>query len=159
MNERVKKWLKDIYHKLIGIEDTPHRKAGGLGLGVFLGVLPGVGPIAALIGATLLRLNKAAALIGSVATNTWLSVVTLALAIKVGFWLIGGQDDPRRETIESLMKDFNWRKLWDRDTLEAMYPLFLGYLIVSLCLGLCVYGITYFILLRRERMRKAPHGK
>ena len=40
--------ITQIRDKLLGINDSPHRIALGIGLGLFLGVLPGTGVIAAL---------------------------------------------------------------------------------------------------------------
>lgn len=46
---RILRLLKLIYIKLFRINDTPQKIAQGFGLGVFLGILPGTGPIAAAV--------------------------------------------------------------------------------------------------------------
>jgi len=59
-----------LYLKLIKINDTPQKIAFGFGLGVFSGIFPGTGPLAALFLALILRANRASALLGSLLTNT-----------------------------------------------------------------------------------------
>src|SRR3989338_11447506 len=91
MPKSFKRLLKFLYLKLFKINDTPQKIALGLGLGVFAGIFPGTGPAASLFLAFIFRANRASALIGSMLTNTWLSVVTLLLAIKLGALMFGIQ--------------------------------------------------------------------
>lgn len=44
----IRESFRSIYLKLFQINDTPQRIALGVGLGVFTGIIPGAGPIAAL---------------------------------------------------------------------------------------------------------------
>src|SRR3989338_6840109 len=83
---KIKEWL---YQNLFKINDTPQKIALGLGLGVFAGIFPGTGPLASLFLAFICRANRASALIGSLLTNTWLSIVTFLLAIKLGALMFG----------------------------------------------------------------------
>ncbi|MDD5669514.1 MAG: DUF2062 domain-containing protein, partial [Candidatus Omnitrophica bacterium] len=69
---KLARFFKFIYLKIFRINDTPRKIAFGFGLGVFLGILPGTGPVASVIVAAFLHANKAAALLGSLITNTWL---------------------------------------------------------------------------------------
>jgi len=100
--------FKLIYLKLFRIDDTPQRIALGLGIGVLLGILPGSGPIAALFLAWVLRVNQASALLGSLFTNTWLSIVTFILSIKVGSIItkLNWQDVQRDWML--FLKNFHW---------------------------------------------------
>jgi len=81
---RISRFFKAVYLRLFRINDTPQKIALGLGLGVFMGVLPGTGPVAALALAFLLKVNRASALLGSVLTNTWLSIPVFLLSLRVG---------------------------------------------------------------------------
>ena len=124
---RVSQFFKLLYIKLFKINDSPQRIALGFGLGVFLGIIPGTGPLAALFLALLFRVNRASALLGSLLTNTWLSIVTFLLAIKVG----------------SAIMHLDWqvvRQGW------MLLPVILGYFIVSFSLGILVYLVTLIIL-------------
>ncbi len=146
MLERFKKWLKSLYHQLVEINDTPHRKAMGLALGVFLGIFPGAGPVAALLFAILSRVNRAAALLGSVLTNTWLSIVTLGLAIQVGTWLTGEDGRQIQSSWNGLISDFSWQKLTQGSIIHAVYCALLGFVLISFGIAVVVYFAALFIL-------------
>jgi uncharacterized protein (DUF2062 family) len=139
-------FLKKLYIKLFKINDTPQRIAAGLGVGVFLGILPGTGPLAALFLAWILRLNRASALLGSLLTNMWLSIVTLLLSVKVGAAIMGLNWKEVREAWMLFLKDFHWVNLLKLSTLNIILPVAVGYLTVAFCLGLAVYLITWIIL-------------
>jgi uncharacterized protein (DUF2062 family) len=81
---KVKRLAKVVYLKLFRINDSPLKIALGFGLGVFIGVMPGVGPVIALLLAFLFRVNRASALLGSILFNTWVGLIALLLAIKIG---------------------------------------------------------------------------
>ncbi len=152
MIEKIKQWAKSIYHQLSGIDDSPQKVAIAFGLGVFLGILPGPGPIAALGLAWLLRLNKAAALLGSVLTNAWLSVVTFPLALKIGASLTGVRWQDIQEKAKDLFVHFSWQAFWDVSLTQILKPLLLGYTVVGFCCGLLGYvGILIFFACRRRR--------
>lgn len=134
---KLQKIFKTLYDKLFHINDSPQKVALGFGLGIFLGVLPGTGPIAALTLAVLLKANKASALIGSLLVNTWINIVTLILAVKIGSTLLG----------------LNWEKVYhDLSMKNIAIPIFLGYFIISFILGLAGYLIVLVVL-------KIKHGK
>jgi len=139
-------FLKKLYIKLFKINDTPQRIAAGLGVGVFLGILPGTGPLAALFMAWILRLNRASALLGSLLTNTWLSIVTFLLSVKVGAAIMKVNWEETREAWMLFLKDFHWLDLLKLSALNIILPVVVGYLIVAFCLGLAVYLITWIIL-------------
>ncbi len=85
MNERIKIFFK----KFFLINDTPHKIAAGAALGIFLGIVPGEGVMTTLVLASLFRFNRAAALIGVLATNMWTTLAVLPLAAGVGSFLFG----------------------------------------------------------------------
>ena len=128
------------------MNDSPQRIAVGFGVGVFLGILPGTGPIAALALSYVLRVNKAAALLGSVLTNTWLSFVTFALALKIGAALTGGSWLDIKEHAKHLSEHFSWGTLWDVSLAHVLKPLLLGYTAVGLLCGLAGYVLVLIFL-------------
>lgn len=134
------RFFKLIYLKLFRINDTPQKIAVGFGLGVFLGVMPGMGPIAALFFAFVLRVNRAAALLGSILTNTWLSIPVFLLSVKTGSMVLGlSYADAYREW-SAFLKDFHWIKLLQLSVYKILAPVLTGYLIVSFCIGLLAYA-------------------
>jgi len=147
--------LRLIYIKLFRIHDTPQKIALGVGIGVFLGIIPGTGPIAAVFMAFILRVNRAAALLGSLLTNTWLSIVTFFLSIKVGSSImrIDWQDVYRNWG--QFLKDFKVVTLFKLATLKIILPVIIGYFVVSFCLGLIAYLITLTIITRIRHESKS----
>ncbi len=153
-SNNILRFLKLIYLKLFRIHDTPQKIALGVGVGVFLGILPGTGPVAAIFMALILRVNRAAALLGSLATNTWLSIVTFFLSIKIGSSIIGVHwQDVHRNWLEFL-KDFRFINLFKLTTLEIVLPVIVGYFVVSFCLGIIAYLITLIIITRIKHENK-----
>lgn len=140
--------LRTIYIKLFKINDTPQRIALGAGLGVSLGIIPGTGPIAALFLALIFRANRAAALLGSLLTNTWLSIVTFLLSVKIGSVImkVGWQD--AYEDWLLFLKDFRWQNLFKFSALKIILPVIVGYFLVAFCLGLFIYLITLITITR-----------
>lgn len=143
---RLTRFFKALYLRLVRMNDSPQRIAAGFGLGVFLGILPGTGPIASLAAAALFKVNKAAALLGSLITNTWLSVVSIVLSIKLGSAIMGLSWQDVQAHWQSFIADFRWRQLFELATLKLIAPVLAGYLIISLALGLTVYAVTLAIL-------------
>ena len=159
IHNRFIRFLKVLYLKMFRINDTPQRVALGFGLGVFIGILPGTGPLAALVLATLFRINKAAALLGSILTNTWLSLITIVLSIKIGASIMGLEWHEVYNTWKQLLQHFHWKQLLDTQILQLMLPVLTGYLILSFCLALVVYSGALFILLFLKRRRNETQNR
>lgn len=145
-----KGYWQAAYFKLFGINDTPQKIALGLGLGVFLGTLPGTGPIAALIVASIFKLNRASALLGTLLTNTWLSVVSFVLSVKLGSAILGVRWQEVYNSWLIFFKDFHLWNLFKISLLKIVFPVLLGYLMVSLFVGVIAYLIALGLLKRRE---------
>lgn len=135
----IKHWIETTCYKLMTINDTPQKKAIGLGLGVCLGNFPGVGPLTAWVSAYFLKVNQAAALIGSFLTNTWLSFATLIISVKLGSFLRGKDWPQVKSSWEQLIQDFHWHKLIQSTMMDTLYSIFLGYFVVSFVLGVLIY--------------------
>jgi len=145
-NNNILRFLKLIYIKLFRIHDTPQRIALGVGIGVFLGIMPGTGPIAAVFMAFVLRVNRAAALLGSLLTNTWLSILTFFLSIKIGASIMKVDwQDVHRNWVQFL-KDFKIVTLFKLATLKILLPVIIGYFVVAFCLGLIAYLVTLIVI-------------
>lgn len=146
--------IKEIYVKLFRINDSPHKIALGLGLGVFVGILPGTGLIAALFLAFIFKANRAAALAGSMATNTWLSIATFLLSIKVGSAIMKLNWRDAYANCLFFLKDFQWANLFKASILKLALPLIIGYIVISAGLGLAVYVVTFLIIKGIKNARK-----
>jgi uncharacterized protein (DUF2062 family) len=148
-----------LYEKLFKINDTPQKVSLGLGLGVAAGILPAVGPVIALFLATLLRVNRAATLIGCLLTNTWLSFLTFVLAVKTGAWLTDSSWQEVMTQWKALYKDFHLANFFKQSFLEIVVPVAIGFLIISLCLGGVVYLVSLPVILFSKRARSKKLDK
>ena len=151
--EKIKRFFKLLYLKFFRINDTPQKVALGAGLGVFSGIMPGSGPIAAIALAFLLRVNRAAALLGSLITNTWLSFVIFILAIKTGSFISGTDWQEVHKQCLAVFTRFNWQEFLAISFLKVILPVITGYLVIGVCLGIITYLITLFILLNIKNKR------
>ena len=141
-----------IFAKLFHINDSAQKIALGVGLGVFCGLIPGTGPAAALFLALIFRANRAAALSASILTNTWLSLVTFILAIKLGSVILKMHWQEVYHSAAGLIYDFHWVKFFKLSFSEVILPVVIGYVIIGLFLGI----ISYFLTLRI--IRRNNHG-
>lgn len=149
----MKKLLNSLYSKLFRINDSPQRIALGLGLGVFSGIIPGTGPIAALFLAFIFRVNRASALLGSLLTNTWLSFFTFILAIKTGAFLFGiSRQDIHKDWLNVLAK-FSWLGLLKAPVLKILLPVITGYIIIAFLLGVSVYLVSLPVILKMKHTK------
>jgi len=146
-----------ISAKLFKINDSPRKIALGVGLGVFSGLLPGAGPIAALFLAFIFKANRAAALLGSMLTNTWISIVTFVLAIKVGSAILNLNWFEVNEKAQSITREFNLVKLFKLSFFDVVLPVLAGYIFIGLVLGLASYLITLLIIRRKPNGIKTIH--
>jgi uncharacterized protein (DUF2062 family) len=124
--------------------------AAGFGLGVFLGIFPGTGPIASLFLAWVFKLNRASALLGCILTNSWISLVTFILSIKLGSVILKVNWREVYDESFSYIKDFKLFSLFKLSILEVVFPVILGYVILGLLFGLVAYIIALLIV-RRKR--------
>ena len=151
ITNKLARFLKFLYLKLIRINGTPQKIALGLSLGVFTGILPGTGPFAALLLAMLLRVNRSAALLGSIITNTWLSFVTFILAIKIGSFVFSTNWRDLKLEWHAFLKGFTLKGLFNISVIKFILPVLTGYLIISLALGIITYLVTLIVLKTRRK--------
>ncbi len=144
----LKKILGFFLEKLFKINDSPQKIAAGVALGVFSGILPGTGPAAALFLAFIFKANRAAALFAAILTNTWLSLLTFILAIKVGSAILKINWMQVKRDAEGAISGFHWIGLFKVSFLKVIFPLFIGYLAIGIAAGLLSYLVTLFIIRR-----------
>ena len=150
MVEHFKRAITILYIKLVRTNDTPQKTALGFGLCVFSGILPGNVPIEAVFLASLIRVNRASALLGSLVTNTWLSFATFLISVKIGSSLTGAAWQDVKEKWIFLLKNFTFAGLFKVSVLKIILPVILGYLVVAFCCGLLSYLILSLIFSLRK---------
>jgi len=135
-----------VYEKLFKINDSPQRIAAGFGLGIFFGMLPGTGPLAALFFAFVFKVNRASALLASLLTNTWLSLVTFVFSIKVGSAILGVNWHLVYDELKAKMEYAGWQELLKTSFENVLFPAVLGYFTVSVFLGALSYLAVLFVI-------------
>jgi hypothetical protein len=152
---KISRFFKFIYLKLFRINDTPQRIALGFGVGAFLGIMPGTGPIAALVTAFVLRLNRAAALLGSILTNTWSSLFAFVFAVKIGSFLLALKWQSVYEGWAGLLKDFHIKNILALSFKDFVLPLLIGYFVLGFIFFCFAYLATLILILVRRRAKKS----
>jgi len=136
---------RDFFYKnIFKINDSPQRISAGFGLGIFCGMLPGTGPLAALFLAFIFKVNRASALLASLITNTWLSLAIFIFSIKVGSAILGLNWSLVYQEAKTGFDGLTWQTIFKASLINIALPVILGYLIISVALGLISY---FFILL------------
>jgi uncharacterized protein (DUF2062 family) len=158
MKKRIKdsitRFGKTVYTQLFLANDTPQKIALGFGLGVFLGVMPGMGPIASLFLASFFRLNRSAAVLGSVMLNTWINFVTFLLAVKIGSAIMGLNWNAVYSESLLVFKDFHFSNLFKTTVSKIITPLLIGYFLIAVCAAIIAYLAALIILNVVRRSRK-----
>ncbi len=135
-----------IYDKLFKINDSPRRIAVGFGLGIFCGLLPGTGPLAALFLSFVFKVNRLSALLASLISNTWLSLATFIFSIRVGSAILGMDQSLVYNEIKGKWGNVPWQELFKTSLESVILPIFVGYLVVSVFLGLVSYFVVLIVL-------------
>jgi len=155
----LKRFFRLLYLKLIRIHNSPQKISLGLAIGVFSGLLPATGPIAAITLAAFFRVNRFAALIGSLFTNTWLSIVLLIPALKLGSAILNVQWLHVYKEWLILASHLRWSSLLNLSVYKIILPVFLGYVTMALVLAFSTYLFAIAILTYRSRRGFKNRGK
>jgi len=151
-------WLR-IYRDIVHANDTPGRIAGGVAIGVIMGIMPtfGLGTVLAGVLAAVFRFNVVAALAGSV-TGIPIAAPLIWLASSI----IGG-----------LLMGLSWKGMYvlvkTRQVLDAGKEVIMAYLLGNLVLTVIVTSLSYVLVLlivrahqqsviRRTLPQSPPHN-
>lgn len=138
--------IKIFFQKFFAIDDDPHKIAAGAALGLFWGMMPGEGVVTTLVTASLLKLNRAGALAGVLASNIWMTAVILPPSAFLGEFIFHEKSTNLiakfHETYDLGHRAF-FSKLF---LLDIALPLLVGFLIVSVAISLLFYGVLYLLL-------------
>jgi len=151
--EHIKKFYRSLYQKLFLMNDSPQRIAIGFGLGVFLGILPFSGVVAAMALAWVFKLNETAAILGSVLTNTWLGLIVLSVSIHISCKILNLNSHDISFKFTQLLKNFHWNSFFDVSILKLIASVVLGYLIVSVILSFLAYGLCLAVICAKRGVR------
>jgi uncharacterized protein (DUF2062 family) len=141
--------MKDLFKKLLHIEDTPERTALAYSIGVFLGFSPflGIHTLVALAIAFLFNLNRVALLLGAWSNTPWWIVPYYTIATWIGMWVTGFWIEWKtiKEVFQSgidqgfLSSDF-WSRIASQGDLLLSFAF--GSLILAASLSLIAYPLS-----------------
>ncbi|MEO2069260.1 MAG: DUF2062 domain-containing protein [Desulfurobacteriaceae bacterium] len=141
------KWLRKAFSlnfyikKLQELKGSPEETAKGLALGVFIGFLPinGFQVLIAVILATLTRVNKLAAAIGTHVTNPWTTIPVLIIDYYLGCYILGKKPCFPDIDLTSFHSIVSCGK-------EIIAPMFIGGVVLGLIFSILSYfGIKKFL--------------
>ncbi|NWF93452.1 MAG: DUF2062 domain-containing protein [Syntrophaceae bacterium] len=156
--------MKDLFKRLLHIEDTPERTALAYSIGIFLGFSPflGLHTLAGLAIAFLFNLNRVAILLGVWSNTPWWIVPYYTIATWVGMRVTGFQIDPL--TIKEIFQTgsdqgFMSSDFWSLIASQwGLLPSFgIGSLILATLLSLVAYPLSLKGI-RFYRSRKRSKG-
>ncbi len=147
VRNKIVDWLKSTAKKVIYLNDTPEKIALGFSLGVFLGIFPtfGLGGILALGLSSVLRLNYASTIMGSVMImNPVTTPMFWGLSALVGS-LIFSKDS-------NLILEYIKNKMLFKSLGEIAIIYLSGNLIISSLLSaVCYYLVKRLVITYRKR--------
>ena len=160
----VRGWIKKAeswFVHLLHLDDSPHRIAFGVAIGMFIALTPTMGVQMALtvLVATLLRANKVSGVPLAWITNPLTAVPVYSFNYLVGRALVGG---PGLKEIEGAMAaamdpSLGWgglaRAWWDL-MLRGAAPLWVGCVLVGLVAGVLAYAAMYYLITTYRRRYK-----
>ncbi|MFH1073554.1 MAG: DUF2062 domain-containing protein [Candidatus Firestonebacteria bacterium] len=132
-----KRILRFMYLRIVRANDSPPRVAAGVAIGVFLGIFPtfGLGLVLAYIFAVILRINKAAAVAGSLIMNPLTTPFFWTLSAITGGALIGAERDLILGELRTGM------------IFKALGPAFIAYMFGNVLISAVFAGGAYFVTL------------
>jgi len=142
----MKKRIRDYIKRFFLINDTPHKIAAGAALGIFLGVIPGMGFLATLVIASILRFNRLAALAVAGVMNIWTNFLFFAPAAYAG-GLIFGMDYQDLKICFHDAYHLGIKSFFSKAVFfDLTLPLVCGYFIVAGISALAFYFLLLLIL-------------
>ncbi|OGI27811.1 MAG: hypothetical protein A2359_03965 [Candidatus Moranbacteria bacterium RIFOXYB1_FULL_43_19] len=140
--DKVKYFLKRFFL----IDDTPHKIAAGAALGIFLGVVPGMGFLATLVISSILRFNRLAALAVAGVMNIWTNFLFFAPAAFIGGAIFGVDYQDMKTCFEDTyrlgIKSFFTKSVF----FDLTLPLACGYFLAAGIAALAAYFLLLFFL-------------
>ncbi|OGI16413.1 MAG: hypothetical protein A3J63_01880 [Candidatus Moranbacteria bacterium RIFCSPHIGHO2_02_FULL_40_12b] len=142
--------IKKIFKKFFLINDTPHKIAGGMAVGIFCGIIPGLGIIFTLILSSLFRLNRASALTGFLITNVWLTTFLLYPAAIFGGFIFN--EDPGKNILDfrEIYRNGFINFLESGIIVKMAFSLLFGFLFVAGFISIAFYFLLYFFLKKKK---------
>lgn len=161
MKKALKRHLLGSCQQLLQLRDSPRAIAGGVSIGVFLGITPlfGVKTAMAIAAAWLLRCSKLAAVATVTLHDLFLPLWPLLLRWEymLGYWLLS---NPHTLPPKLGLKELEVESLLKWKTLGVLWPTLLGSLLVALPVTFVCYWLCFHLLkLRKAKKQEFASGE
>jgi uncharacterized protein len=170
MNTLAVRVRKLLVHRILGLDDTPHRIAWGVLLGAVIAFTPTIGlQIAIYVAvATVLRANKISGIPILFVSNPFTAVPMYYSVWRVGSALVPGErmsaEAMRRQLRRLTRAEVEWADLVDADFWAAMgrtladmgLELWVGGIVVGLIVGVPLYFVSYWGVMEYRRRTWRP---
>jgi uncharacterized protein (DUF2062 family) len=152
----VKRWLRYQYFKLTRLNDSPEKVAGGLALGVVLGIMPtfGLGVVLAVLIAGPFKVNRASAIIGTLVMNPWTTPFFWALSYLAGSIVLGNNISETISVIKSIDTHTGlWKNIMAH---RLLLPYVIGNIIVTAMAAASFYVAALYVVKesRKAKMKR-----
>jgi len=159
----VRKLKAFFIYRVLHVDDTPHRIALGVGIGIFITWTPTVGfqMLIVLALSWLLGANK---LVG--VPFVWISNPATLVPIFYPNYLLGkyvlGSDCPDPDFGKAMAFSGTWLETvqnWWNATWQVFWPLWVGSIIIGGALGLISYAVIYYAVVKYRKLRRRHEEK
>lgn len=150
---------KNLILKVLHTDDSPHKIAWGMAIGIFVAWLPiiGIQMVVAGLLALILRGNTIAAVAACWVTNPYTAIPIYWFNYLVGHWLVGGEPITFSWFTDFMTRD-QTRSWWQYmvycyGKMSAIFwPLWIGSIMLGLVFGkLCYWATIWWVVRYRER--------
>ena len=128
--------IKSRFHRLVSIDEPPHRISLAFAIGVFIAFSPTIGfhTISAVAAAWLFKMNRAVIIAGSLVSNPWTIVFVYGASICFGSFILQNGNSC---FIKSIGKN---------ELMAYTKTMLMPYLTGTIVLGIIMALISYFLL-------------
>jgi len=152
-------------YRVLHVDDTPHRIALGLAIGIFVTWTPTMGlqMILTIAIAALLRANKFVGVPFVWISNPVTAVPLYGFNFLVGTWILPGEYSLSKFTdavSDAVFTGGGWTDkiaAWWGATIDFFWPLWVGSLVVALVLGITTYIVTRWAVVRYRKIWHKRH--
>lgn len=152
-------WLRYHYLRLVRLNDSPEKIAGGLALGAALGILPtfGLGVILVLFLAGPFKVNRVSAVIGTLVMNPWTAPFFWALSYLAGSMMLGNHLSDTISVIKSINTSTGlWKNILAN---RLLLPYIIGNVVVTAMASALFYVAGLYFVKAYRKMKKGRKGR
>lgn len=147
MSKRFFARMYSYFKQALASHHSPHEIALSAAVGAFIGIMPGLGTLAAILVAVPLKLNKPAAALGSFISNPFTVGPLYALSYKTGGWLVKLDDAIRWHEVWSFQPG------WWAEMSRAFPRVVIGLGVTAIAISAVLYGVVRFLAVRYQSLR------